>query len=161
MTWRSTELAAVPAESRAVLAPVSVSASAGPLDGITLLPALIGVRRNPEDERSQEVVPAVLSLRWLPLKARVPITEPEIELKMEKARAAIREFRSTRFADVERAGYGPRNLALDREDVVQRTIEALRPPAATGASVDEVRGDARYFARLPDRAIEQISHAEA
>jgi hypothetical protein len=39
MTWRSTELAAVLAASQAVLAPVSVSASAGPLGGITLLPA--------------------------------------------------------------------------------------------------------------------------
>jgi hypothetical protein len=149
MTWRSTELAAVLAASQAVLAPVSVSASAGPLGGITLLPALIGVRKNPDDKRLQEVVPADLYARWLPLKARylgndgrvetwrpifaaqelyraalkkhdlvpydgvwpaveklarkarVPITEPGIELKVEKARAAIKEFKSTPFADVE------------------------------------------------------------
>ena len=149
MTWRSAELAAVLAESQAVLAPVSVSASAGPLGGITLLPSLIGVRRNPGDKRLQEVVPADLYARWLPLKARylgknddvedwrpifaaqelyraalkkndlvpydgvwpaveklarkarVPITEPEIELKVVKARAAIKEFKSTPLADVE------------------------------------------------------------
>ncbi len=149
MTWRSTELAAVLAVSQAVLAPVSVSASAGPLGGITLLPSLIGARSNPDDKRLQEVVPADLYARWLPLKARylgkddrvedwrpifaaqelyraalkqndlvpydgvwpaveklarkarVPITEPGIELKVEKARAAIREFKSTPFADVE------------------------------------------------------------
>ncbi|MGB7904417.1 MAG: TraB/GumN family protein [Steroidobacteraceae bacterium] len=149
MTWRSTELATVLAASQAVLAPVSVSASAGPLGGITLLPSLIGVRRNPDDKRLQEVVPADLYARWLPLKARylgtddtveewrpifaaqelyraalrkndlvpydgvwpavrklarkerVPITEPGIELKVEKARAAIREFKSTPFDDVE------------------------------------------------------------
>jgi hypothetical protein len=149
MTWRSSELAAVLAASQAVLAPVSVSASAGPLGGITLLPALIGVRKNPDDKRLQEVVPADLYARWLPLKARylgndgrvetwrpifaaqelyraalkkndlvpydgvwpaveklarkarVPITEPGIELKVEKARAAIKEFKSTPFADVE------------------------------------------------------------
>ena len=149
MTWRSTELAAVLSASQAVLAPVSVSASAGPLGGITLLPSLIGVRGNPGDKRLQEVVPADLYARWLPLKARylgndrrvevwrpifaaqelyraalktnglvpydgvwpaveklarkarVPITEPTIELKVEKARAAIKEFKSTPFADVE------------------------------------------------------------
>jgi hypothetical protein len=149
MTWRSNELAAVLAVAQAVLAPVSVSASAGPLGGITLLPSLIGVRRNPGDKRLQEVVPADLYARWLPLKARylgndddvedwrpifaaqelyraalkkndlvpydgvwpaveklarkarVPITEPGIELKVEKARAAIKEFKSTPFADVE------------------------------------------------------------
>ncbi|MBK6348978.1 MAG: TraB/GumN family protein [Proteobacteria bacterium] len=149
MTWRSSELAAVLAASQAVLAPVSVSASAGPLGGITLLPSLIGVRSNPDDKRLQEVVPADLYARWLPLKARylgnddrveawrpifaaqelyrvalkkhelvpydgvwpaveklarkarVPITEPGLELKVEKARAAIKEFKSTPLADVE------------------------------------------------------------
>ena len=149
MTWRSTELAAVLSASQAVLAPVSVSASAGPLGGITLLPSLIGVRRNPDDKRLQEVVPADLYARWLPLKARylgsdddvedwrpifaaqelyraalkksdlvpydgvwpaveklarkarVPITEPKIELKVEKARASIKEFKSIPLADVE------------------------------------------------------------
>lgn len=149
MTWRSTELAGVLSGSQAVLAPVAVSASAGPLGGITLLPSLIGVRRNPDDKRLQEVVPADLYARWRPLKARylgndedvedwrpifaaqelyraalkkndlvpydgvwpaveklarkarVPITEPEIELKVEKARAAIKEFKTTPLADVE------------------------------------------------------------
>jgi len=149
MTWRSNELAAVLAASQSVLAPVSVSASAGPLGGVTLLPSLIGVRNNPDDKRLQEVVPADLYARWLPLKARylgsdggveawrpifaaqelyraalkkndlvpydgvwpavaklarkarVPITEPEIELKVEKARATIKEFKSTPLSDVE------------------------------------------------------------
>jgi TraB/PrgY/gumN family len=149
MTWRSAELAGVLAASQSVLAPVSVSASAGPLGGVTLLPSLIGVRSNPGGKRLQEVVPADLYARWLPLKqrylggndgvenwrpifaaqelyraalrkndlvpydgvwpavetlarkARVPITEPRIELKVEKARAAIKEFKSTSFADVE------------------------------------------------------------
>lgn len=149
MTWRSTELAATLASSQAVLAPASINASAGPLGGVTLLPSLIGVRRNPDGKRLQEVVPADLYARWLPLKARylgndddvedwrpifaaqalyraalkqhdlvpydgvwpaveklarkarVPVTEPEIELKVEKARAAIREFKTIPLADVE------------------------------------------------------------
>ena len=70
LSWRSTELEAVLAQSQAVLAPVSVSASAGPLGGITLLPTLIGVRDNPGGRKLQEVVPPDLYARWLPLKAR-------------------------------------------------------------------------------------------
>ena len=149
MTWRSGELATVLASSQAVLAPVSVNASAGPLGGITLLPSLIGVRKNPGGKRLQEVVPAELYARWLLLKARylgkdddveqwrpifaaqelyraalkqndlvpydgvwpaveklarkarVPIEEPEIEIKVAKARAAIKEFKSTPLDDVE------------------------------------------------------------
>ena len=149
MKWRSTELAGVLAASQAVLAPVSVSASAGPLGGVTLLPSLIGVRSNPDGKRLQDVVPADLYARWLLLKARylgnddgvenwrpvfaaqelyraalkkndlvpyegvwpaveklarkarVPITRPEIEIKVEKARSAIKEFKSTPLDDVD------------------------------------------------------------
>jgi hypothetical protein len=149
MTWRSYELEAVLASSQQLLAPVSVDASVGPLGGITLLPSLIGARRNPGDKRLQEVLPPDLYARWLPLKARylgnddsaeqwrplfaaqelylaalkqnnlvpydgvwpaveklarksrLPIVEPEIELKVAKARSAIKEFKSTPLDDVE------------------------------------------------------------
>jgi hypothetical protein len=149
LTWRSSELEAVLARSQAVLAPASVSASAGPLGGITLLPTLVGVRRNPDGKRLQDVVPADLYARWLPLKARylgsddgvedwrpifaaqqlyraalkkndlvpydgvwpaverlarkarVPIVETEVELKVAKARSSIKEFKNTPLSDVE------------------------------------------------------------
>ncbi len=149
LSWRSTELESVLAQSQAVLAPVSVSASAGPLGGITLLPTLIGVRDNPGGQKLQDVVPPDLYARWLPLKARylgrdegveswrpifaaqelyraalkqkslvpydgiwpaveklarkakVPIVETELELKVEKARASIKEFKTTPLDDVE------------------------------------------------------------
>jgi hypothetical protein len=149
MTWRSSELETVLASSQELLAPASVNASAGPLGGVTLLPSLIGVRRNPDGARLQEVLPPELYARWLPLKARylgnddsveqwrpifaaqelyraalkdkglVPyegvwprveklarkaklrITEPEIDLKIAKARTAIKAFKTTPLSDVE------------------------------------------------------------
>ena len=149
MTWRSAELETVLASSQELLAPATVNASAGPLGGVTLLPSLIGVRRNPDGARLQEVLPPELYARWLPLKARylgndddveqwrpifaaqelyraalkekglVPyegvwprveklarrsklrITEPEIDLKIAKARTAIKEFKTTPLSDVE------------------------------------------------------------
>jgi hypothetical protein len=149
MTWRSRELESVLESAQELLAPVSVDASVGPLGGITLLPSLVGVRRNPGDRRLQDVVPPELYARWLPLKARyldgndsvedwrpifaaqelyqaalkqhrlvpydgvwpaveklarksrVPVAEPEIELKVQKARSAIKEFKSTPLDDVE------------------------------------------------------------
>lgn len=149
MSWRSTEVETVIGRSQAVLAPVSVEASAGPLGGITLLPSLIGVRDNPGGKQLREVVPPDLYARWLPLKARylgrddsaeawrpifaaqelyraalkeralvpydgvwpaveklarksrVPVVKPELELKVEKARASIKEFKHTPLDDVE------------------------------------------------------------
>lgn len=168
MSWRSTEVERVLASSQALVAPVSVSASAGPLGGITLLPSLIGVRDNPGDKRLQDVVPADLYARWLPLKerylgrdegverwrpifaaqelyqaalkdralvpydgvwpavkklarkARVPIIEPEIELKVEKARSSIKEFKSTPLDDVECFGRTLQRLESDLEVMRER-----------------------------------------
>lgn len=149
MRWRSTELEAVLAESQELIGPVAIRAQVGPLGGVTLLPSLIGVRRNPDDQRLQEVVPADLYARWVPLKqryigrdndveewrpifaalklyqqalrssgfesygviwpgveklarrAKVKITEPEVTVKVEKPRAAIKDFKQSPLDDVD------------------------------------------------------------
>lgn len=149
MQWRSHEVATVLAASQELVAPATVDAKVGWLGGLTLLPSLIGARRNPNGLRLQEVLPPELYLRWVPLKARylgddgdveewrpifaaqalylaalkqrglvpyqgvwpdveklarkakVRITTPEVELKFEKPRAAIKEFKKTPLPDVE------------------------------------------------------------
>jgi len=149
LRWRSTELEAALAASQELVAPVSMRADVGPLGGLTLLPSLVGLRDNPGGERLQEVVPADLYARWLPLKeryigrdddvekwrpifaaqelyehalrksglepygvvwpqveklarkARVKITTPEVEVKVEKPRAAIRDFKQAPLSDQE------------------------------------------------------------
>jgi hypothetical protein len=149
LRWRSTELEAALAASQEIVAPVSMRAEVGPLGGLTLLPSLVGLRNNPGGERLQEVVPADLYARWLPLKeryigrdddvekwrpifaaqelyehavrasglepygvvwpqveklarkARVKITTPEVEIKVEKPRAAIRDFKQAPLSDQE------------------------------------------------------------
>jgi hypothetical protein len=147
--WRSTELEAVLAASQELIGSVSMRAKVGPLGGVTLLPSLIGLRKNPDDQRLQDVVPAELYARWVPLKqryigrdddvedwrpifaaqelyekalraagfesfgviwptveklarkARVKITEPEVTVKIEQPRAAIKDFKQTPLDDVE------------------------------------------------------------
>jgi uncharacterized protein YbaP (TraB family) len=149
LQWRPTEIEGALRESQEVVAPPSLNASVGPLGGITLLPSLIGVRKNPTGARLAEILPPDLYARWLPLKARylgddsdveewrpifaaaalyekalaerglvpyegiwpqveklarkarVPVTDPEINVKVEKPRAAIREFKSMPLDDIE------------------------------------------------------------
>jgi uncharacterized protein YbaP (TraB family) len=149
MSWRSTELEAALAGSQAVIAPVSMRASVGALGGVTLLPSLIGVRRNPDGARLEDVVPPELYARWLPLKeryigrdddvekwrpifaaqelyeqalrksglepsgvvwpavekrarkARLRILEPEVRVRFDQPRAAIREFKQAPLDDLE------------------------------------------------------------
>lgn len=149
LSWRSAELEAALAESQTVIAPVSMRASVGPLGGVTLLPSLVGLRRNPDDARLEDVVPAELYARWLPLKeryigndrdvekwrpifaaqelyekalrksglepygvvwpaveklarkAKVKIVEPEVTVRIDKPRAAIKEFKQAPLDDLE------------------------------------------------------------
>jgi len=149
MRWRSTELEAALAGSQAVIAPVSMRASVGALGGVTLLPSLVGLRRNPDGARLEDVVPPELYARWLLLKeryigrdgdvekwrpifaaqelyeqalrksglepygvvwpavekrarkARVKIVEPEVEVRIDKPRAAIKEFKQAPLDDLE------------------------------------------------------------
>ena len=149
LLWRSTELESVLVESQEFIGPVSMRAEVGPLGGVTLLPSLVGLRKNPGGERLQEVVPADLYARWQPLKqryigrdddveqwrpifaaqelyekalrksglepygvvwpaveklarkARVRVTEPEVTIKVEKPRAAIKDFKQAPLEDVE------------------------------------------------------------
>lgn len=149
MQWRSTELESVLAASQALIGPVSMNAKVGPLGGLTLLPSLVGLRKNPNGERLQEILPPELYARWAPLKqryigrdddveawrpifaagelyekalrahgfesygvlwpaveklarkARVKITEPEVTIKVDRPRLAIKDFKRMPLDDVE------------------------------------------------------------
>lgn len=147
--WRSAELESVLAGSQALIGPVSMNAKVGPLGGLTLLPSLVGLRKNPNGERLQELLPPDLYARWVPLKlryigrdddvegwrpifaagelyekalraqgfesygivwpaveklarrSRVPITEPEVTIKVDKPRSAIKDFKRMPLDDVD------------------------------------------------------------
>ena len=149
LVWRSRELESALATSQALIAPVAMDAKVGPLGGITLLPSLIGIRDNPDGLQLDDVVPADLYARWLPLKeryigrdrdvegwrpifaaqklyesalrkaglersgviwpaveklarkAKVPITEPEVAVRFDKPRAAIKDFKRAPLDDLE------------------------------------------------------------
>ena len=70
MSWRSRSVEAAIAESQALLSVPKVDAGIGFFRGMTLLPAMLGARKNPEGAKLQEVLPPDLYARWLALKAR-------------------------------------------------------------------------------------------
>jgi len=72
MEWAPREVEQVIASSQAVLVgpTVKLKKEIGFFRGLTLLPAALGSRKNPNGEKLKEVVPADLYARWLPLKAK-------------------------------------------------------------------------------------------
>lgn len=213
MQWRSTELESVLADSQELVAPPSVDADVGLLGGFTLLPSLVGARNNPGKRRLQDVLPADLYARWLPLKARylgndddveewrpifaaqelyhaalkehglvpyegvwpaveklarrkrVHITEPEVELKVTKARSAIKEFKSMPLADVDCFARTIQRLENDLDlmreranawavgDVprLQRLAPVERASACISVMLDSSLMRERGFADVPER----------
>lgn len=70
MTWRSQGVEAVIATSQELLSPPRAGAKVGFLGGLTMLPALVGVRNNPDGRSLKDTMPADLYARWLVQKAK-------------------------------------------------------------------------------------------
>jgi len=72
ITWNSHHVEAVIATSQEVLAApeAELKSNAGFFANMAALPALIGVRNNPDGKKLKEVVPPDLYARWIPLKEK-------------------------------------------------------------------------------------------
>jgi hypothetical protein len=198
MKWRSRELESAVARSQVLLAAPEVNPEVGLFRGMALLPSLIGLRHNPDGRRLQDVVPAELYLRWLPLKSRyigkddkverwrplfaaselyrkaideaglerstvvwtsvrklarrheLRITTPQVEVKVEQARAAVKQFKREPLDDVDCFAKTIELLESDLDLMRERAnawaigdVEALRrswPRALGSACIGAIMG---------------------
>ena len=78
------------------------------------------------------------------------------------ARAALpdRLFLAGQQLQLHRGDDRLRNLVLQREDVVEVAVVALRPQVAAGRAVDQLRGDAHALAGLAHAALEHVADPE-
>ena len=70
MSWRADEVVKTIAQSQELLTGETVTANVGFFRGMTLLPSLIGIRKNPGGAKLSAMVPADLYARWLVLKGK-------------------------------------------------------------------------------------------
>jgi hypothetical protein len=70
MEWRSQQVETVLAQSQEYLTPPGAHAKVGFFRGLTMLPSLIGMKKNPDGATLRDVLPPEVYARWLPLKAK-------------------------------------------------------------------------------------------
>lgn len=79
MQWRSQQVENVIGQSQEYLAPPGASAKPGFFKTITLLPSLIGVRKNPDGAHLRDVMPPEDYTRWSALKAKYLPENDDVE----------------------------------------------------------------------------------
>jgi uncharacterized protein YbaP (TraB family) len=70
MVWRGREVEQTIAQSQAVLADASAKLDVGFFRALTLVPALLGARKNAGGAKLKDILPPDLYARWLALKAK-------------------------------------------------------------------------------------------
>ncbi|WP_020654022.1 TraB/GumN family protein [Massilia niastensis] len=93
--WRSRQVEAVIGRSQEYLAPPGASANPGLFKSITLLPYMIGMRKNPDGHQLRDLMPPEDHARWTALKAKyMPDNEDvERERPLFAAQALVRSAR--------------------------------------------------------------------
>lgn len=113
MRWKSEEVEALIAQSQEVLRPPRVDASTdlGRFRSLLLLPSLLKARNNPDDANLEQVLPAELYARWVPLRDKY----------LGRARAV--EKRRPIFAAAELFRRAIGRSGLDRSSPVGEAVE--------------------------------------
>jgi hypothetical protein len=112
MEWRAQQVEAIIAQSQEFLTPPSAGVDVGFWRGVTLLPHVIGLNKNPENALLSDVVPADVYARWRELKSRYGLKDD-----VERERPLFAAERLYRAA-LQQAG-------LSTTDQVTKSITAL------------------------------------
>jgi hypothetical protein len=79
MEWDASRIERLVAHAQEVLLPPAAGAHVGFFRGLTLLPSLIGIKKNPDGAELHDVLPANVYARWTVLKAKYIGTDDGVE----------------------------------------------------------------------------------
>ncbi|MCF7752225.1 TraB/GumN family protein [Bacillus subtilis subsp. subtilis] len=162
LDWRADEVQAVIASADEVLGPPgwTVDADVGFFKGLTLLPSAMKAAHDPQGRRLDEILPAALYARWLPLKQRYLGRDRGVE-KDRPLVAAARLYgealksvglgRGSPVSSVLEKAYKARGL----KPVVTRVVIKVDDPRA---ALKEVRGSTLQDAACFERTLDVVGH---
>jgi hypothetical protein len=113
LEWDASRVERLVANSQEVLMPPSASGHVGFFRGLTLLPSLIGLKKNPNDAALRDVVPADVYARWSGLKSKYLAEDDDVE-----------HYRPI-FAGQELMQAGMKQNGLSSSGIVVKTVEGI------------------------------------
>ena len=144
MTWRSTQAEELIAQSQEVLTTPRPNIEIGFFHRLTLLPALIGVRNNPDHAKLKDVMPADLYARWLILKERYIGNDKGVE--SQRPMFAARELYGRALA---KTGLTLKNDAQSLVENLAKQDKVKLTEIQIGIEIDEPRQLIRDFKKTP------------
>ena len=150
MKWKSTEVETVIRSSQEILQPSSVSAQPdekiGFFKAVSLVPAALGARKNPEKGKLQEALTPELYAQWLPLKKRFLGKDSGVE--RWRPIFAANKLREEAIDDLKLGG---NSLVPDtvRKLAEKHKVPITIPTLELKFSAKNVRAKIKEFAREP------------
>ena len=144
MEWRSTELEAAIAGSQELLAEPEVDAEMGTFAKLGALPALVGVRNNPDGRRLEELMPIQLYARWLALKAEYLGYDQDVE-KWRPIFAAFHLYRKA--VDAAGLSYSPVVWPVAKKSAKKHRVKITTPTVSV--KVEKPRALIKEFKEEP------------
>jgi hypothetical protein len=150
MKWKSKDVEAVVLSSQEILLPSSVSMKPdekiGFFKGLSLVPAALGARKNPDERRLQDVLAPEVYSRWLPLKRKYLGGGGGVE-KWRPIFAAY-ELRGEAFEDLKMRESGVVSDAVTKL-AKKHKLNTTTPTLEFGIRTKNIKAKIKEFAREP------------
>jgi hypothetical protein len=162
MEWDTARVERLVAKSEEVLMPPVAKAHIGFFRGLTALPSLIGIKRNPDDAVLHDVVPADVYAHWTALKAKYigdddgiehyrPVSDSGYDVMLDDPRKLVRDFKNSQVDDLVCF-----TKTLDSLDTDLETMR-VRANAWANGDIAEIRG--LNFAERRDACLDAVMNS--
>jgi len=144
LAWHSPQVDALLGKSQALIAPPQANVSVGMFRALTLVPAWLRARHNPDNQTLKDVLPADVYARWTVLKSRYLGHDDGVE----RMRPVVASYELYRKA-IGRAELSADDMVWERVRTEARARKVPVKSVSLETTIDDPKGALRQWQALP------------